>query len=167
MVPFKFIPLKHPPLSGAYYHESFIRGNRKLSLEITRIKAPPRRRNTSKGVQGKKTLPTPNTILQQNVKPLSRDTTEWLISAGVPFSALDPNPVAALGGSKHASSIYDFADAISSIFSDEPSKDNVSTTKSFNEDIAPLAISFDSNNFFDMEVFPETSSHTFTAQTPL
>jgi hypothetical protein len=31
-------------LSGAYFHENFVQQNRKLSLEITRIKAPKRRR---------------------------------------------------------------------------------------------------------------------------
>jgi hypothetical protein len=47
----------------------------------------------------------------------SRDTTEWLISAGVPFSTLDPHPVALMGGGNNNASIYDWAEEITSIFS--------------------------------------------------
>jgi hypothetical protein len=42
------------------------------------------------------------------------DTTEWLINAGVPFSAFDPNPCQ--GEQKHISELIDCAEEITSIF---------------------------------------------------
>lgn len=130
---FGLLPSHRPSTSGAYYHEKFIRGNRKLSLEITRIKAPPRRRMTAKAaaaaLEEKKlhavaagiakemkmpykrreiTLPAP--------RPLSSDTTEWLISAGVPFAALDPYPVNRKKDLNSEPSILDCASEITSIF---------------------------------------------------
>jgi len=132
------------PNQGAYYHEKFIRGNRKLSLEITRIKAPPRRRIASKaataaleekkmqaaaaGIAKSLTSPPRKQQKRQQLrgeislpapKPLSSDTTEWLISAGVPFAALDPYPFK-WGKSVSSSaepSIFDCASEITSIFS--------------------------------------------------
>lgn len=69
---------------GAYYHEKFIKGNRNLCLEIKRIKAPLRRRLSERQKETK--------IEEVTFLP-SADTTTWLISAGIPFSELDPFPI--------------------------------------------------------------------------
>ena len=109
---------------GAYYHEKFVKGNRKLSLQITRIKAPQKRRRVNAklldGVKapGASLSARPRLIpLESAIKPLSSsDTTEWLISAGVPFAALDPYPFAQLDCEKKNMSIWSCADEITSIF---------------------------------------------------
>jgi hypothetical protein len=113
------------PNQGAYYHEKFIRSNRKLALEITRIKAPPRRRITAKAAaaaQEEKKMQAAaafknfrRDIQLPAARPLSSDTTEWLINAGVPFAALDPYPCE-WGQASSEASIYDCASEITSIF---------------------------------------------------
>lgn len=124
------------PNQGAYCHEKFIRGNRKLSLEITRIKAPPRRRITAKaaavaleekklhaaaagiakGLSMSRHHQPRREISLPEPKPLTSDTTEWLICAGVPFAALDPYPFN--WGKKVSTdpSIFDCASEITSVF---------------------------------------------------
>ena len=108
-------------LSG-YYHEKFVQGNKKLCLEITRIKAPPRRRLSlkplSEQVKSEKHASRKSNSEEQQEQSSSVDTTEWLISAGVPFSALDPFPVekASTSEKRHMSILMDCAEEISSIF---------------------------------------------------
>ena len=52
-----FPPITSFLLTGAYFHENFIQQNRKLSLEITRVKAP-RRRRINKTQQKSESQPT-------------------------------------------------------------------------------------------------------------
>mmetsp|Transcript_41146 Transcript_41146/g.63398 ORF Transcript_41146/g.63398 Transcript_41146/m.63398 type:complete len:358 (+) Transcript_41146:93-1166(+) len=172
------------PNRGAYFHESFVKEDRKLALEITRIKAPKRRR-TGKGsdkdiikaedTRSKEmsplakfipfqpqdslgsTSPSNNSMgaarplayssstnqtcnhLQYSTNVLRSDTSssptlqdietpsvaetyEWLINAGVPFSAFDPiaiepqrvRPTAKDG---IGSDLFECADEIKSLFS--------------------------------------------------
>ncbi|CAJ1964064.1 unnamed protein product [Cylindrotheca closterium] len=121
------------PNQGAYYHDKFVRGNRKLALEITRIKAPPRRRMTAKaaaaaleekklhavaaGIAKEMSMPFARREIQLPApRPLSSDTTEWLISAGVPFAALDPYPFHRGKDLSPDASILECASEIASIF---------------------------------------------------
>eukprot|EP00980_Cylindrotheca_fusiformis_P022457 scaffold9308_cov115-Cylindrotheca_fusiformis.AAC.20 len=142
--------------SGAYYHDKFVRGNRKLSLEITRIKAPPRRRISSKGSQKIKSLSFPKMSMakEETMMPLSRDTTQWLINAGVPFAALDPYPVNSRRAGKNSkhSSIYDCAEDITSVFNENESTNGLSPQPiAVKETSSPFGIDFVSSQFFDFD----------------
>jgi hypothetical protein len=142
-------------LVGAYYHEHFVRGNRELCLQITRIKAPPSRRLSPKAIeqqQDEAIANTPLFSLQSNRLSPSRDTTEWLISAGVPFSTLDPHPVALMGGGNKNASIYDWAEEITSIFSQVSVSHQKSMARKHTSAFADSfdAYSFDSTQFHSM-----------------
>mmetsp|Transcript_49511 Transcript_49511/g.139360 ORF Transcript_49511/g.139360 Transcript_49511/m.139360 type:complete len:345 (-) Transcript_49511:293-1327(-) len=183
------------PNRGAYYHESFMRSDRQQALEISRIKAPKRRRAPPQSSTGMKSRtetentstvttksttsvidrfiplsdlqkqstgsPIRNIVVASSTRPgfdpvrtfqqscscphrhhyavdacnsMSKpaspsvsdiscssqdasvsDTYNWLINAGVPFSAFDP--VAIHAAPTGSSDLYDCADEITSLFS--------------------------------------------------
>jgi hypothetical protein len=187
-------------IAGAYFHESFVKEDRKLSLEITRIKAPKRRR-TGKGNEkeakkcedkrskeqvsplakfipqsqdklGSRSMENngmgnaqprayfhnqacqhsqyngkpspPNTSAStpgQDIGPPSvAETYEWLINAGVPFSAFDPIAIESQRprpSSKDGigSDLFECADEIKSLFSAPSSP--VSSPQWSSSDVVP------------------------------
>lgn len=226
------------PNRGAYFHESFLKENRKLSLEISRIKAPKRRRppvppvkkempQTSVQTKPKDSIssvldrfqplsqdnskvclpvsptplsPTPlpaqatrsvrrpdfdpmalfrqnccsyqncthrrNNMPAQN-KAKSQDdgsvahTYEWLINAGVPFSAFDP--VAITSSHSVASGVgdlFDCADEITSLFSsgsgaNTPTQGSPMAQRSVSE----LSDVTNDDAFASIDILDETNPH--------
>jgi hypothetical protein len=162
-------------LSGAYWHEAFVKDNRDLCLTISRIKAPKRRMGAQNGkIGGIKNAPLKGThtmkagqlmfqndegstflnprlaLCSHNTQPehsaasmagvsssqlLSTtaslatssksqqqqgsevETYQWLLNAGVPFSAFDPVALNDRQSNKMSSSeLLDCADEITSLF---------------------------------------------------
>lgn len=109
---------------GAYFHPKFIKGNRKQTHEIDRIKGP----------QGKKRAHPFSSQSQEDTKGSQhQDTSIWLTGAGIAFSDLNPNSIdtqalghlqtdLTQGTSGLSSSLMACADEISSIFYENSGK---------------------------------------------
>lgn len=127
------------PNQGGFYHPKFIKGDRQLTHEIDRIKAPQTRKN-----DGKRTITTNSTkatssanlqtIYQPTILngPRARGTLEWLVKTGVQFSDLEPlsvthpqrsrnrsigSSISSRKASAFSSTLLSLADPISLLFS--------------------------------------------------